>query len=325
MPGPRVSRAIDWSHEEGSCRGARRGRVCSRRLWLERARVRRPSRRARDGRPRHRHGVRHDGRRRQRRPAARDRQPGRQGRDARGHDPALRRARLPHADDARADPAGRVLRQVRRSSTRTRSRTRSPTARSTSPPTRPAISTSSCRRDSSVASARSRSRRARKPSTPRSRASPAKTDAALGDTTPRMLIWPGQWDHIEKSLKKIGVTDFEKFDPGFDLAAYGNKIKTLSTYHIVFLPCSGTVERSGRRRRSGLQRVGRPAAQGRGEGLRRAGRQALRLRLELRVRASGLAWSHLVGRRDEPARLGLPARRRRLRRRSSTTSRSTTG
>jgi len=74
---------------------------------------------------------------------------------------------------------------------------------------------------------------------------PGKTDAALGDTTPRMLIWPGQWDHIEKSLKKIGVTDFEKFDPGFDLAAYGNKIKTLSSYHIVFLPCSGTVSEQG--------------------------------------------------------------------------------
>ncbi len=70
---------------------------------------------------------------------------------------------------------------------------------------------------------------------------PGKTDAALGDTTPRMLIWPGQWDHIERSLTKIGVTDFEKFDPGLDFAAYGNKIKTLSTYHIVFLPCSGTV------------------------------------------------------------------------------------
>ena len=74
---------------------------------------------------------------------------------------------------------------------------------------------------------------------------PAKTDVALGDTTPRMLIWPGQWDHIERSLTKIGVTDFEKFEPGFDLAAYGNKIKTLNDYHIVFLPCSGTVNEQG--------------------------------------------------------------------------------
>jgi hypothetical protein len=74
---------------------------------------------------------------------------------------------------------------------------------------------------------------------------PGKTDAALGDTTPRMLIWPGQWDHVEKSLTKIGITDFEKFDPGLDLAAYGNKIKTLSTYQIVFLPCSGSVSDPG--------------------------------------------------------------------------------
>ena len=74
---------------------------------------------------------------------------------------------------------------------------------------------------------------------------PGKTDAALGDTTPRMLIWPGQWDHVEKSLKKIGLQDYEKFDPGFDLAAYGNKIAALSTYHIVFLPCSGGVRESG--------------------------------------------------------------------------------
>ena len=74
---------------------------------------------------------------------------------------------------------------------------------------------------------------------------PPKTDAALGDTTPRMLIWPGQWDHIERSLTKIGVTDFEKFDPGLDFAAYGNKIKALNDYHIVFVPCSGTVSDPG--------------------------------------------------------------------------------
>jgi hypothetical protein len=70
---------------------------------------------------------------------------------------------------------------------------------------------------------------------------PAKTDQAAGDDTPRMLIWPGQWDHVEKSLKKIGITDHERFEPGFDLNAYVAKIKTLSSYHIVFLPCSGTV------------------------------------------------------------------------------------
>jgi hypothetical protein len=74
---------------------------------------------------------------------------------------------------------------------------------------------------------------------------PKKTDAAQGDTTPRMLIWPGQWDHVERSLKKIGVEDFEIFQPGLDLNAYNAKLKTLPTYHIVFLPCTGTVRESG--------------------------------------------------------------------------------
>jgi hypothetical protein len=74
---------------------------------------------------------------------------------------------------------------------------------------------------------------------------PGKTDAALNDTTPRMLIWPGTWDHVEKSLKKIGLTDFEKFEPGFDFGAYATKMKALPNYHIVFLPCSGTVKEQG--------------------------------------------------------------------------------
>jgi hypothetical protein len=70
---------------------------------------------------------------------------------------------------------------------------------------------------------------------------PGKTDDAAGDTTPHMLIWPGQWDHIEKSLTKIGVTDFELFAPGLDLNAYANKMKALGDYHVVFLPCSGSL------------------------------------------------------------------------------------
>lgn len=74
---------------------------------------------------------------------------------------------------------------------------------------------------------------------------PGKTDAALGDTTPRMLIWPGNWDHVEKSLAKIGVQDFERFDPGFNLSAYAQKLKELTSYHIVFLPCSGSVNEPG--------------------------------------------------------------------------------
>jgi hypothetical protein len=74
---------------------------------------------------------------------------------------------------------------------------------------------------------------------------PGKTDDALGDSTPHMLIWPGQWDHVEKSLTKIGLTDFEKFEPGLDFNAYGAKMKDLASYHVVFLPCSGTVNEPG--------------------------------------------------------------------------------
>ncbi len=74
---------------------------------------------------------------------------------------------------------------------------------------------------------------------------PGRTNEPAGDATPRMLIWPGQWDHVEMSLKKIGLEDYEKFEPGFDINAYGAKIQQLGSYHIVFLPCSGTVRESG--------------------------------------------------------------------------------
>jgi hypothetical protein len=74
---------------------------------------------------------------------------------------------------------------------------------------------------------------------------PGKTDDAIGDSTPHMLIWPGQWDHVEMSLKKIGLEDFEKFEPGLDLNAYSAKMKSLASYHVVFLPCSGTVNDPG--------------------------------------------------------------------------------
>lgn len=75
---------------------------------------------------------------------------------------------------------------------------------------------------------------------------PGKTDAALGDTTPRMLIWPGQWDHVEKSLKKIGLQDFERFQPPpLDFNAYSQKMKEFPNYHIVFLPCAGGVNEPG--------------------------------------------------------------------------------
>jgi hypothetical protein len=74
---------------------------------------------------------------------------------------------------------------------------------------------------------------------------PGMTNDDVGDTTPRMLLMPGQWDHIDKSLKKIGVTDFEKFEPGLNLSAYDAKLKEFPKYHIIFFPCTGTVNSNG--------------------------------------------------------------------------------
>lgn len=71
---------------------------------------------------------------------------------------------------------------------------------------------------------------------------PGKNNAQLGDDIPKMLVWPGTWDHVEKSLKKIGVTEFDKFDPGLNLGAYSQKMQELSSFHMVFLPCSGGVQ-----------------------------------------------------------------------------------
>ncbi|MBK6694560.1 MAG: hypothetical protein IPG50_20470 [Myxococcales bacterium] len=71
---------------------------------------------------------------------------------------------------------------------------------------------------------------------------PGKNNAQLGDTVPRMLIWPGSWDHVERSLKKIGLEEFDKFEPGFDFNAPAAKMKEFPNYHMIFLPCSGTVK-----------------------------------------------------------------------------------
>lgn len=71
---------------------------------------------------------------------------------------------------------------------------------------------------------------------------PGKNNAQLGDTIPRMLLWPGNWDHVERSLKKLGITEFEQFEPGFDFGAPDKKMKEFPQYHMVFFPCAGGVQ-----------------------------------------------------------------------------------
>jgi len=68
---------------------------------------------------------------------------------------------------------------------------------------------------------------------------PGKNNAQLGDTIPKMLIWPGTWDHVERSLKKLGVEEFEQFEPGLDFGAPAKKMADFPKYHMIFFPCTG--------------------------------------------------------------------------------------
>lgn len=80
---------------------------------------------------------------------------------------------------------------------------------------------------------------------------PGRTNQAAGDSIPKMAVRVGQWDSIENSLQKLGIAPdaFDKFQYAFPpnandpfspdklLNDYDN---TLSKYHIVFVPCSGS-------------------------------------------------------------------------------------
>ncbi len=73
---------------------------------------------------------------------------------------------------------------------------------------------------------------------------PPRTDKANGDDIPKIAIRIGQWDAIEDTLEKLGIAP-----DAFDRAEFGgslsqdellNDYATLSQYHIVFAPCSGS-------------------------------------------------------------------------------------
>jgi hypothetical protein len=89
---------------------------------------------------------------------------------------------------------------------------------------------------------------------------PSKTDKANGDDIPKMAVMVGAWDHIESSLAKLGlgkidaqgnlVRGTEQFDlyegafPGQPMPFDPDKLlrdpATISKYHVVFFPCSGS-------------------------------------------------------------------------------------
>ncbi|MDF2692478.1 MAG: Tryptophan synthase alpha chain [Labilithrix sp.] len=81
---------------------------------------------------------------------------------------------------------------------------------------------------------------------------PPQNDAATGDTIPRIAMAVGGYDHIDKSLKKLGVTEFYRYGDGpINIGGPPPGIKTgktsqaltqdvaeLSKYHIVLMPCA---------------------------------------------------------------------------------------
>lgn len=73
---------------------------------------------------------------------------------------------------------------------------------------------------------------------------PGRNDASNGDTVPKMLVLKGQFDAIEESLQKLGISELtviedqgarENRKPLFDAAQ-------LAKYHVIFIPCSDKVE-----------------------------------------------------------------------------------
>ena len=82
---------------------------------------------------------------------------------------------------------------------------------------------------------------------------PGKTDAAHGDTIPRIAMVVGGYDHIDTSMKKLGVEEFFRYGdppfatpggdgPGVKTGKAGNQLMNsapeMAGYHIVLLPCA---------------------------------------------------------------------------------------
>ncbi len=84
---------------------------------------------------------------------------------------------------------------------------------------------------------------------------PRKTDAALGDTIPKLAVVQGQWDAIEVALAKFGLAQLQPAPFGLgvtvkpgtasfaiinDKQAFLSNPARLVQHNVVFLPCSGS-------------------------------------------------------------------------------------
>ena len=81
---------------------------------------------------------------------------------------------------------------------------------------------------------------------------PSKNDAAKGDTIPKIAMVVGGYDHIDYSMKKLGVEEFYRYGdgpinigptpPGTKTGKSGNALMgsaaEMGGYHIVLMPCA---------------------------------------------------------------------------------------
>ncbi len=74
---------------------------------------------------------------------------------------------------------------------------------------------------------------------------PGKNDTANGDTIPKMKVMAANWDSIDNSLKKLGITEFDGPPGGFQIDHTLDDTAVASKYHIIFIPCAGQVQDPG--------------------------------------------------------------------------------
>jgi hypothetical protein len=79
---------------------------------------------------------------------------------------------------------------------------------------------------------------------------PSKTDPTKGDTIPKIAMVIGGYDHVDESLKKLGVEDFYRYGdgpfgsggPGIATGKTGTALMAsgaeLAGYHVTLLPCA---------------------------------------------------------------------------------------
>ncbi len=72
----------------------------------------------------------------------------------------------------------------------------------------------------------------------------SRKDAATGDMVPSILVSTGNYDEIEKTLDKLGITSYDKESESNEKRFLSDAAR-LARYHILFLPCGSCVTGGG--------------------------------------------------------------------------------